>query len=209
MLQTLKTAYKKDPALKKGINFLEVFLYQGIHAIWLHRIAHFFYDLKIPFVPRFISQINRFLTGIEIHPGAKIGKRFFIDHGAGIVIGETSEIGDDVMMYHGVTLGGHGWWTDKKGEKRHPTIGNNVILGVECKVLGPVTIGDNSKIGVGAIVIDDVPANSTVVAELGKYIMKEGKKVKRKDIERVEVPKEEWFELKRKIMMMEKKNKNN
>lgn len=209
MFETIKTAYKKDPALRKGINFLEVFLYQGVHAVWLHRIAHFLYKLKVPFVPRLISQIGRFLTGIEIHPGAKIGKRFFIDHGAGIVIGETTEIGDDVMMYQDVTLGGHGWWTDKKGEKRHPTIGNNAVLGVGCKILGPVTIGDNSKIGTGAIVINDVPSNSTVVAELGKYIMKEGKKVKRKDIERVEVPKEEWFELRRKIMMMEKKNKNN
>src|SRR3989344_1930748 len=207
MFKTIKTAYHKDPALKKGINFLEVFLYQGVHAIWLHRIAHFLYKLKVPFVPRLISQIGRLFTGIEIHPGAKIGKRFFIDHGAGIVIGETTEIGDDVMMYHGVTLGGHGWWTDKKGEKRHPTIGNNVVLGVGCKILGPVTIGENSKIGAGAIVINDVPLNSTVVAELGKYIVKEGKKVKRKDIERVEVPKEEWFELKRKILLMEKGNK--
>src|SRR3989338_5425990 len=205
MLKTLKTAYKKDPALKEGVNFLEVFLYQGVHAIWLHRIAHFLYELKIPFIPRLISQINRLFTNIEIHPGANIGKNFFIDHGAGIVIGETSEIGDNVMMYHGVTLGGHGWWTDKKGQKRHPTIGNNVTLGVGCKILGHVTIGDNSKIGAGAIVIDDVPADSTVVAELGKYIMKEGKKVRKKEIEKVEVPKEEWFEIKRKISRMEKK----
>lgn len=207
MLRTLKTAYNKDPALKKGINFLEVFIYQGVHAIWLHRIAHFLYKLKIPFVPRLISQMNRLLTQIEIHPGAEIGKNFFIDHGAGIVIGETAKIGNDVMMYHGVTLGGHGWWVDKKGEKRHPTIGNNVILGVGCKILGPVTIGDNCKIGAGAIVIEDVPANSTVVAELGKYIMKRGKKMKRKEIERVEVPKEEWFELKRKVLLIEKRNK--
>jgi len=205
MLKTLKTAYKKDPALKEGVNFLEVFLYQGVHAIWLHRIAHFLYELKIPFIPRLISQINRLFTNIEIHPGANIGKNFFIDHGAGIVIGETSEIGDNVMMYHGVTLGGHGWWTDKKGQKRHPTIGNNVTLGVGCKILGHVTIGDNSKIGAGAIVIDDVPADSTVVAELGKYIIKEGKKVRKKEIEKVEVPKEEWFEIKRKISRMEKK----
>ncbi len=206
MFQTLKIAYKKDPALRKGINFLEVFLYQGVHAIWLHRIAHLLYKLRIPLIPRLISQFSRFITGIEIHPGAKIGKRFFIDHGAGIVIGETTEIGDDVMMYQDVTLGGHGWWVDKKGQKRHPTIGNNVILGVGCKILGPVKIGDNSKIGAGAIVIDDVPSNSTVVAELGKYIVKDGKKVKLKDIERVEVPKEEWFELKRKVLLMEERN---
>ena len=207
MIRTLKTAYEKDPALKKGINFLEVLLYQGVHAIWFHRIAHALYTLRIPFIPRFLSQINRLITHIEIHPGAKIGKNFFIDHGAGIVIGETTEIGDNVMMYHGVTLGGHGWWTDKKGQKRHPTIGNNVVLGVGCKILGPVTIGDNSKIGAGAIVIDDVPPNSTIVAELGKYIVKAGKRVSKKDIQKVEVPKEEWFELKRKILLIEKKHK--
>lgn len=206
MLRTLKTAYRKDPALKNGINFLEVFLYQGVHAIWLHRIAHPLYLLKIPFIPRLISQINRMITQIEIHPGAKIGRNFFIDHGAGIVIGETTDIGDNVMMYHGVTLGGHGWWIDKKGHKRHPTIEDNVILGVGCKILGPVKIGKNSKIGAGAIVIGDVPQNSTVVAELGKYIVKSGKRVKREDIEKVEVPKEEWFEMKRKILLMENRN---
>jgi serine O-acetyltransferase len=207
MIRTLKTAFKKDPALKEGINFLEVFLYQGVHAIWLHRIAHFLHKLRVPFIPRLISQINRLITHIEIHPGARIGNNFFIDHGAGIVIGETTEIGDNVMMYHGVTLGGHGWWVDKKGEKRHPTIGDNAVLGVGCKILGPVTIGNNCKIGAGAIVIEDVPANSTVVAELGKYIIKEGRKVKRKEIEKVGVPKEEWFELKRKILLMEEMNK--
>ena len=179
MLDTIKTAYKKDPALKKGINFLEIVLYQGVHAIILHRIAHFLWKKKIPFIPRFISQASRFLTGIEIHPGARIGKRFFIDHGSGVVIGETSEIGDDVMMYHGVTLGGHGWWTDTKDKKRHPTIGNDVILGVGCSVLGPVFVGDNSKIGAGAIVVHDVPPNSVVVSPLGKYVVREGKKIKR------------------------------
>lgn len=207
MLRTIKTAYDKDPALKKGINFLEVFLYQGVHAIWLHRIAHFLYSLRIPFIPRLISQLNRWITQIEIHPGAKIGKNFFIDHGSGIVIGETAEIGDNVMMYHGVTLGGHGWWVDKKGHKRHPTIGSNVVLGVGCKILGPVTIGDNSRIGAGAIVIKDVPRDSTVVSELGKYIVKEGKKMKKEEIEKVEVPKEEWFKLKRKVLLIEKRNK--
>ncbi|MBI2107580.1 serine acetyltransferase [Candidatus Woesearchaeota archaeon] len=205
MLETLRTAYHKDPALKKGINFPEVFLYQGVHAIWMHRIAHSIYSAGVPFLPRLLSQISRLLTSIEIHPGAKIGRRFFIDHGHGIVIGETAEIGDDVMMYHGVTLGGHGWWVDKKGQKRHPTIGNNVTLGVGCKILGPVTVGNNSKIGAGAIVIDDVPPNSTVVAELGKYIVRGGKKVRKEEIERVEVPKEEWFEMKRKILLMENK----
>ncbi|MEM4267244.1 MAG: serine O-acetyltransferase EpsC [Candidatus Woesearchaeota archaeon] len=191
MFETLKTAYKKDPALKKGITTLEVILYQGVWAVWFHRIAHFLYKIKVPFFPRLISQISRGFTGIEIHPGAKIGKRFFIDHGMGVVIGETAEIGDDVMMYHGVTLGGHGWWADKKGQKRHPTIGNNVVLGVGCKILGPIKIGDNSKIGAGAIVIEDVPPNSTVVAEVGKYIVKDGVRTKR--IEAVTVPETDWF----------------
>lgn len=206
MLQTIQTAYKKDPALKKGINFFEVFLYPGIHAIWTHRIANFLYGMRMPFIPRLISQASRFFTGIEIHPGAKIGKRFFIDHGSGIVIGETSEIGDDVMMYHGVTLGGHGWWTDKKGGKRHPTIGNNVVLGVGSTILGPVKIGNNSKIGAKAVIINDVPENSTVVSELGKFIVKEGKRVEQKEIEKVEVPKEEWFEIKKKILLIEQGN---
>jgi len=154
---------------------------------------YFLYILKIPLIPRLISQISRLLTQIEIHPGAKIGKRFFIDHGAGIVIGETSEIGDDVMMYHGVTLGGHGWWTDKKGTKRHPTIGNNVTLGVGCKILGPIQIGDNSKIGAGAIIIKDVPSNSTIVGELGKFVVKAGKKVTEKEIQKIEVPESDWY----------------
>jgi serine O-acetyltransferase len=192
MFDALITAYRKDPALK-GVKSIEVILYQGVHAIVMHRIAHFLYVLKIPFVPRLISQISRLLTQIEIHPGAKIGKRFFIDHGAGIVIGETSEIGDDVMMYHGVTLGGHGWWTDKKGEKRHPTIGNNVTLGVGCKILGPIKVGDDSKVGAGAIVIKDVPKNSTIAGELGKYVVKTGKKVMEKEIQRIEVPEPEWY----------------
>ncbi len=206
VFDTLRTAYRKDPALR-GVKILEAILYQGIHAIWMHRVAHFLYKLKVPFIPRLISQINRFLTGIEIHPGAKIGKRFFIDHGMGVVIGETVEIGNDVMMYHGVTLGGHGWWTDKKGSKRHPTIGNKVTLGMGSTILGPVTIGDNSIIGAKSFVIKDVPPNSTVVSELGKYLVKEGEKVKYKEIEKVEVPKEEWFEIKRKISLMDKRNK--
>lgn len=179
MIDTIKTAYKKDPALKSGVNFLEVFLYPGVHAILLHKLTHCLWRMKIPFIPRLISQIGRFLTGIEIHPGAKIGKRFFIDHGMGIVIGETTEIGDDVMMYHGVTLGGHGWWRDEKGQKRHPTVGNRVVLGVGATVLGPVNIGSNSKIGAGAIIVHDVPKDSTVVGPLGNFVVREGKKIMR------------------------------
>jgi len=179
MLELFRTAYRKDPALKNGINFLEVLLYPGIHAALIHKVSHALWSARVPFIPRLISQLGRFLTGIEIHPGARIGRRFFIDHGMGIVIGETTEIGDDVMMYHGVTLGGHGWWSDKKGAKRHPTIGNNVTLGVGCMVLGPAKIGDNSKIGAGAIVIHDVPPNSVVVGPMGKYVVRENVRIRR------------------------------
>ncbi|MFC1768763.1 serine O-acetyltransferase EpsC [Nanoarchaeota archaeon] len=193
MLRTLKTAYRKDPALRKGINILEVFLYQGVHAIWMHRVAHALYRIKIPFIPRLISQTCRFLTKIEIHPGAKIGNNFFIDHGTGIVIGESAEIGDNVMMYHGVTLGGHGWWTDKKGEKRHPTIQDNVTLGVGCSVLGPVKVGKNSKIGAHALVINDVPDDSIIVAELAHRIVTLGKDEPGEEIRKVKIPPKEWF----------------
>jgi len=163
MFDTLKVIYEKDPALKGGINSLEALLYPGLWAIWVHRVSHFLYNLKIPFIPRLISQTMRFLTGIEIHPGAKIGRRFFIDHGMGIVIGETSEIGDNVMMYHGVTLGGSGWWKDQKGQKRHPTVEDNVTLGMESVVVGPVTIGKGSIVGASSVITKDVPPGVVVV----------------------------------------------
>jgi serine O-acetyltransferase len=173
--ETLKADYKaifeKDPAAK---NFLEVILcYPGFHAILLHRFAHFLWKLKIPVIPRLISHINRFLTGIEIHPGAKIGKGFFIDHGMGVVIGETTEIGDNVLLYQGVTLGG----TGKEKGKRHPTIGNNVVIGAGAKVLGPITIGDNVRIGAGSVVLKSVPPNCTVVGVPGKIIIQDGKRI--------------------------------
>ncbi|HOJ92317.1 MAG TPA: serine O-acetyltransferase [Dictyoglomaceae bacterium] len=171
-----KAVFEKDPAAR---NFLEVILcYPGFHAILLHRLAHFLWKLKIPLIPRLISQINRFLTGIEIHPGAKIGKGFFIDHGMGVVIGETTEIGDNVLMYQGVTLGG----TGKEKGKRHPTIGNNVVIGAGVKVLGPITIGDNSRIGAGSVVLKSVPPNCTVVGVPGRIISQEGKKLTSKDM---------------------------
>lgn len=170
---SLGTAYRKDPALH-GIRCLEVILYPGVWALWIHRLTHVLWTLGIPFLPRLISQLSRLFTGIEIHPGARIGKRFFIDHGAGVVIGETAEVGDDVMMYHGVTLGGHGWWTDAKGSKRHPTIGDNVTLGVGAAVLGPVSVGANSRIGPYAVVIEDVPPNSIVVAPKGRQLGERG-----------------------------------
>jgi len=161
MFKTLKediqNIFAKDPAAK---NTLEVVLcYPGLHAIWLHRIAHWFYRKKMYTIARIISHINRHITDIEIHPGAKIGRRFFIDHGMGVVIGETTEIGDDVLMYSGVVLGG----TSLEKKKRHPTLGNNVVIGTGAIVLGAINIGDNARIGAGSVVVTDVPPNTTVV----------------------------------------------
>lgn len=173
MPDAIAAAYRKDPALR-GVKGLEVILYPGVWALWAHRLMHPLWRMGVPFVPRLVSQIMRMITGVEIHPGATIGRRFFIDHGAGVVIGETSEIGDDVMMYHGVTLGGHGWWADRKGSKRHPTIGDNVTLGVGAAILGPVTVGANSRIGPYAVVIDDVAADSIVVAPKGRPLARRG-----------------------------------
>ncbi len=156
--------FERDPA---ATNLVEVLLtYPGLHALLFHRIAHFLHVLDMPVVPRVISHIARMLTGIEIHPGAKIGKGFFIDHGMGVVIGETSEIGDNVTMYQGVTLGG----TGKERGKRHPTIGDNVMIGVGAKILGAITIGDDSKIGAGAVVLSDVPPHSTAVGVPAKVV---------------------------------------
>jgi len=148
-------------------------LYQGLHALMAYRVAHFLYKMRIFFLARYISQLARWLTGIEIHPGAKIGKRFFIDHGMGVVIGETAIIGDDVLVYQGVTLGGTGL---EKG-KRHPTLGSNIVIGAGAKVLGDITVGDNSYIGSNAVVIKDVPPNSTVVGVPGRITKQDGKKI--------------------------------
>ncbi|MFH1996130.1 MAG: serine O-acetyltransferase [Candidatus Omnitrophota bacterium] len=166
----IKAAFERDPA---ATNFFEVLLtYSGLHAIILYRITHSLRKAGIPFLPRLISQIGRFLTGIEIHPGAEIGSAFFIDHGMGVVIGETSVVGDNVTLFQGVTLGG----TGKQRGKRHPTIGNNVVVGTGAKVLGNITVGDNVNIGANAVVIRDVPANSTVVGVPGRIAKKEGRK---------------------------------
>lgn len=170
MFEDIKAVFDRDPAAK---NILEVVFYQGVWAIYLHRIAHFLYKLNIPFFPRFISQISRFLTGIEIHPGATIGKGFFVDHGAGVVIGETAIIGDNVTMYQGVTLGG----TGKEKGKRHPTIGNNVTIGAEAIVLGNINIGDNSRIGAGALVTKSVCPNCTVVGNPARVVARDGVKI--------------------------------
>jgi len=163
-----QVVFERDPAVKST---LEVILcYPGFHAIILHRLAHWLYTKKWFLLARVISQINRFFTQIEIHPGAKIGEGFFIDHGAGVVIGETAEIGDNVTLYQGVTLGG----TGKEKGKRHPTIGNNVVISTGAKVLGSFKIGDNVKIGAGSVVLKEVPPNSTVVGVPGRIVKREG-----------------------------------
>ncbi|WP_298833440.1 serine O-acetyltransferase EpsC [uncultured Planococcus sp.] len=164
--------FEQDPAAR---NYLEVILtYSGLHAIWAHRLAHFFFKNKLFFIARIISQISRFFTGIEIHPGAVIGRRFFIDHGMGVVIGETCEIGDNVTLYQGVTLGG----TGKERGKRHPTLEDNVLVATGAKVLGSIVIGANSKVGAGSVVLKNVPMNSTVVGIPGKVVIQNGVKVK-------------------------------
>ena len=161
MFKTIKedisTIFHRDPAAKSWLEV--VTCYPGLHALWSHRLAHFLYKLRLFFVARLVSHLARFLTGIEIHPGATIGRRFFIDHGMGVVIGETAEIGDDVLIYKGVVLGG----TSLEKKKRHPTLGNNVVVGSNAIVLGAITLGNNSRIGAGSVVIHDVPANATAV----------------------------------------------
>ncbi|WP_252183416.1 serine O-acetyltransferase [Rossellomorea vietnamensis] len=170
--EDIQTVFDQDPAAR---NSLEVILtYSGLHAIWAHRLAHAFYKRKFYFLARVISQLSRFFTGVEIHPGAVIGRRFFIDHGMGVVIGETCEIGDNVTIFQGVTLGG----TGKEKGKRHPTIRDNALVATGAKVLGSIIVGENSKIGAGSVVLKDVPANSTVVGIPGKVVIKDGVKVK-------------------------------
>lgn len=160
----IKAAFEHDPA---AVSILEVLLaYPGFHARQFHRLAHTLYRWHIPVLPRLVSHISRFLTGIEIHPGAKIGEGFFIDHGMGVVIGETAEIGDNVTLYQGVTLGG----TSLQRAKRHPTLGNNVVVGVGSELIGDITIGDNTKIGAGSVVVSSAPANATVVGVPGRVV---------------------------------------
>lgn len=162
--EDIETIYAKDPAAE---NILEVlFCYPGLHALILHRFAHKLDYWKIPLIPRIISNISRFFTGIEIHPKARIGRRFFIDHGMGVVIGATTIIGDDVLLYQGVTLGG----TGNEHGKRHPTLGDNIVVGSGAKVLGNIEIGSNSRIGAGSVVVDSVPENSTVVGIPGRIV---------------------------------------
>lgn len=173
---------ERDPAARGLLEIITC--YSGLHAILLHRVAHALWVRDIPLVPRLISQLGRFLTQIEIHPGAQIGEGFFIDHGAGVVIGETTEIGDNVTIYQGVTLGG----TGKESGKRHPTVGDNVVIGTGAKILGSLTIGDNAKIGAGSVVVHPVPADSTVVGNPGRPVITEGAKVGIPDIDYTHLP---------------------
>lgn len=162
--EQIDTIFREDPAAKSVI---EIFLcYPGFHAILTHRVANWLYRARVPLLPRVLSQISRFFTGIEIHPGATIGRRLFIDHGMGVVIGETTDIGDDVLIYQGVTLGG----TGKEKGKRHPTIGDHVVIGTGAKVLGNISVGDHVKIGAGSVVIKPVPDYSTVVGVPGRIV---------------------------------------
>ena len=162
--EDIRTVFDEDPAAR---NLLEIlFCYPGLQALWLHRIAHFFWNHRMRFLGRIISHISRFLTDVEIHPGAEIGRRFFIDHGSGVVIGETTEIGNDVLLYQGVTLGG----TGKEKGKRHPTIGNKVVIGADAIVLGAIEIGEGARIGAGSVVVKDVPPGAVVVGIPGRAV---------------------------------------
>ena len=180
--ETLGAYQARDPAARSK---LEIFLlYPGVHAIINHRIAHWFYVHRLFFLARLVSQLSRHFTGIEIHPGATIGRRFVIDHGMGIVIGETAEVGDDVLLYHGVTLGG----TGKDQGKRHPTIGNNVLIGCGAKVLGPFKVGDNSRIASNSVVLSEVPADATAVGVPAKIVRIAGQKVNyAKEVDQIHV----------------------
>ncbi len=162
--EDIQTVFAKDPAARSVPEV--IFCYPGLHALWLHRIAHYFWQHRLRFLARFLSHLSRFLTGIEIHPGARIGRRFFIDHGAGVVIGETAEIGDDVLMYQGAVLGG----TSLEKKKRHPTVGNNVVIGAGAVALGAITIGDGARIGSGSVVVKSVPPGATVVGIPGRIV---------------------------------------
>ncbi len=165
--EDIQSVFHRDPAARNALEVLTC--YPGLHAVWLHRLAHGLWTSGWKWLARLVSNFGRWMTGIEIHPGARIGRRFFIDHGMGIVIGETAEIGDDVTLYQGVTLGGTTW---NKG-KRHPTLGNNVVVGAGAKVLGPFTVGEGAKVGSNAVVTKEVPPGATVVGISGRIIMRE------------------------------------
>ncbi|HOW58690.1 MAG TPA: serine O-acetyltransferase [Candidatus Omnitrophota bacterium] len=195
-----KACFERDPAARTPLGVLEVILlYSGFHAVLFYRLAHVLYVLRIPFIPRFISQFARFLTGVEIHPGARIAPGFFIDHGMGVVIGETTEIGENVTIYQGVTLGG----TGKERGKRHPTLGNHVVVGVGAKVLGNIKIGNHVKIGGGSVVIHPVPDDCTVVGVPAEIVRIDGKRVTEVDLEHGDLP-DPVKELKNRVRTLQK-----
>ncbi len=165
--EDIRAVFDRDPAARSVWEV--VTCYPGMHALWIHRLAHLLWDMRLRWLGRFLSHIGRFLTGIEIHPGATVGRRVFIDHGMGVVVGETAEIGDDCTLYHGVTLGGTSW----SGGKRHPTLGKGVVIGAGGKVLGPIFVGDGAKIGSNAVVVKEVPAGATVVGVPGRIVQGE------------------------------------
>ncbi len=201
--EDIKAVKDRDPAAKSGLEIF--FLYPGVKAIRMYRRAHKAFLKGHSFTARRISQRAARKTGIEIHPGATIGKRLVIDHGTGIVIGETAEIGDDVLIYQGVTLGG----TGKDSGKRHPTVGNNVMISAGAKVLGPITIGDNSRVAAGAVVLKDVPPNSTVVGVPAKVVRQNGKRVPAAPLDQIHIPDPVWQEITRLEKEIEKlKSKN-
>ena len=205
MFSELKSDFQsvkeRDPAAR---NNLEILLtYSGLHAVMAYRVAHWFYKKKLYTVARIISQTARFFTGIEIHPGAKIGKGFFIDHGSGVVIGETAEIGDNCLVYQGVTLGG----TGKQKGKRHPTLGNNVMVGSGARVLGPFKVGDNAKIAANAVVLEEVPPNCTAVGVPARIVRRNGKKVNTCDLDQVHIPDPVSQELCKHLMRIERLEK--
>ncbi len=204
--EDINAILERDPAAR---SIVEVLLcYPGLHAIMIHRLSHALYKKGLVLLPRVISNIARFFTGIEIHPGAKIGKRVFIDHGTGVVIGETAEVGDNVTIYQGSTLGG----TGKEKGKRHPTIGNNVVISSGAKILGPFTVGDNSKIGAGSVVLKEVPPNCTVVGVPGRIVVKDNVKISSSenniDLDQVRLPDpimDEIVYLRNKLLELENK----
>ena len=180
--EDIEVVFEQDPAAR---GYFEVILtYSGLHAVWAHRIAHAFYKKNFFFLARFVSQVSRFFTGIEIHPGATIGRRFFIDHGMGVVIRETAIVGDNVTLYQGVTLGG----TGKETGKRHPTIEDNVMISAGAKIIGSFTVGENSKIGAGSVVLKEVPPNSTVVGVPGHVVKQNNVSIPRCDLNQVDLP---------------------
>lgn len=181
--EDIKAVFDRDPAARSALEV--IFCYPGLHALWFHRLSHWFWKRQFYFLGRFTSHMGRFFTGIEIHPGATIGKGFFIDHGMGVVIGETAEIGENVTLYHGVTLGGVSW----EKTKRHPTVEDNVVIGSGAKVLGPFTVGKGSKIGSNSVVVKEVPPNATVVGIPGRMVVAAAEKpLERMDLEHGRLP---------------------